>query len=98
MKKFYNQRVLYNEKNYMNLDINDTLLACSKLNGSALKLFIYLCGKESYTEYPYSPASFCETCNVSKNGEKDAFFELVAEGYITKINDDHYVFAPIKNW
>lgn len=98
MKKFFNQRVLYNDKDYLNLDINDTLLACNKLNGAALKLFIYLCGKENYSEYPYSPAMFCEICNVSKNSEKNAFFELVDNGYIKKIDEEHYVFAPIKNW
>lgn len=94
---FSNQRTLYNKKNYINLDMCDTIDACADLNGAALKLYIYLCGKDNYEEYLYSPSFFCMQCGVSKTSEKNAFYELMTKGYITKNENDVYIFTPNKN-
>ena len=71
--------------------------AAQVLNGVAFKLFIYLSAYEPGTSIEFSPSDFCGFSNASLSAEKNAFKELILEGFLVKETDNIYFFKSVKN-
>ena len=62
-----------------------------KLNGSALKLYLYFYSM-SYRENHFFPSEFCELTGMSMAGEKKAFQELRDKGFLKEVGEREYQF------
>lgn len=91
-----NQFTIKINKEYKWLQYEDTVEACRILNGAALKLYIYLCSRANNEELLFSPKAFCKEMNLSPNSEKNAFAELLKNGYLINSDVDYYTFHAAK--
>lgn len=95
--KIKNQFTIRTSENVRWCDYIELVDACRALNGSALKLFIYFSSLGPNQEFNFFPKIFCERYGVSMSSEKNAFSELLQEGYLKQIEPDFYLFTTNKN-
>ena len=75
---------------YLIISHNDLNEACRRLNGGALKVYLYLA--KNGIEWKYLPESIAYTTGISNETARTAFKELVEEGYLTSVGGDRYQF------
>ena len=67
-----------------------------KLNGSALKLYLYFYSM-SYRENHFFLCVFCELTGMSMTGVKKAFQELRDKGFLKEVGEREYQFIWREN-
>lgn len=74
------------------LEYSTVAAAAKRLNGGALKLFLYLHYQERGSEVPFSPKLVVQDFGGGFTTISRAFEELEKNGYITLKEKDYYIF------
>ena len=93
MPQYNNQMTVKINKGYSWLDYEDVRTACQKLNGAALKLYIYFCSYEDGDEVFFSPQQVGREVGLGVSSVRNAFNELARENFIMLVSDHVYVFS-----
>lgn len=86
-------KIGYNNNRGNNIELNKEKLfaAMIKLNGAALKMYLYLASLPG-GEHELFPKILCETVGISRSSEKNAFAELIRLGYLKEEERGLYFF------
>lgn len=67
--------------------------AARTLGGVAFKLYLYIASNSNDYTFDYSPQHFSEVYGVSLQRARDAFKELIKEGYLIETDSHRYEFS-----
>ena len=94
-----NQRILYIKRssvsaksNYCKITHESLAKAMKDLDGSALKLWLYLTGNADGYKLELSSKHFCEWANVDRSSYTRAWKKLLELGYIIQSNKANNIF------
>lgn len=93
MSQFINQMSVLIEKKHDWLNYEDLSQACRILNGNALKLYVYFNSYITGEIIDFSPRKVSNELNISLNGARNAFSELIHQNYLKLIDDQMYSFS-----
>lgn len=96
MSQFKNQFSVQINKTYPIIDYQLITNACRTLNGNALKIYIYFCSYMSGEIINFSPREISNELNISLNGTRKGFFELINNHYLQSINNDLFLFSDVQ--
>ena len=84
-------------KTFLTIQGENLEAAMNKLNGTALKLYLYLAMNRDGYELAFSPQYFADKFNTSLNSARDAVQILIKEGFLIVRKGNSYDFNEIGN-
>ena len=84
-------------KTFLTIQGENLEAAMNRLNGTALKLYLYLAMNRDGYELAFSPQYFADKFNTSLNSARDAVQILIKEGFLTMRKGNSYDFNEIGN-
>ena len=84
-------------KTFLTIQGENLEAAMNKLNGTALKLYLYLAMNRDGYELAFSPQYFADKFNTSLNSARDAVQILIKEGFLIMRKGNSYDFNEIGN-
>lgn len=93
MAQYNNQMSVKIEKEYYWLEYIDTMKACRALNGAAFKVYVYFASYSRGETIDFSPQDVGNELGIGVSTARNAFNELIREGYLVKIGDKLFKFT-----
>ena len=84
-------------KTFLTIQGENLEAAMNRLNGTALKLYLYLAMNRDGYELAFSPQYFADKFNTSLNSARDAVQILIKEGFLIMRKGNSYDFNEIGN-
>ena len=84
-------------KTFLTIQGENLEAAMNRLNGTALKLYLYLAMNRDGYELAFSPQYFADKFNTSLNSARDAVQILIKEGFLIMRKSNSYDFNEIGN-